>query len=152
MTILERIEQDFSNALRGGDKKIVEILRLLKASLKNKEIELRSKKKKIEEDDIIEVLQKEAKKRKESIDAFKKGNRDDLLLKEQEELDIISKYLPAQLSEDDIRKAVQEIVKPLGELSEKDFGRVMGLAMKELKGKADGNIVSKLVKKFLTNK
>lgn len=149
MVILEKIEQEFKEALREGRETAVAALRLFKSALKNKEIELRAKKRELGEEDALEVLRREVKKRKESIEAFKKGGRDDLADKEREELEIILKYLPKQLDEKELKEIIKRIIQPLGKLSDKDFGRVMGLAMKEAKGRADGNLTSKIVKEIL---
>jgi len=126
-------------------------LRMVLSSLHNKEIEKKGKgqEPKLTEEETIEVLMSEAKKRKESIEAYLKGNRSDLADKEKKELEIITIYLPKQLSEEEIKKIVQETIQKIGAQSEKDFGKVMGLLMKELKGKADTKLVSQIVKKSL---
>lgn len=149
MAILKTIDQEIKQAMQKGNAKVVATLRLLKNALKNKEIELRAKKKELTEEDEIEVFAKEAKKRKESIEAFDKGGRGDLSLGEKEELEIISRYLPEQLSEDKIKEIIQKTKKSLGSLTIKDFGRLMSAVMKETKGKADGNMVNRLVKEVL---
>jgi len=149
MAILVTIDQEIKQAMQKGNAKVVATLRLLKNALKNKEIELRAKKKELTEEDEIEVFTKEAKKRKESIEAFDKGNRGDLSLGEKEELEIISHYLPEQLSEDKIKEIIKKTKKSLGTLTIKDFGRLMSAVMKETKGKADGNKVNRLVKEAL---
>lgn len=149
MLISEKIDQDFKQALRDKNASVISTLRMVKAAFKNKEIELKPKNKKLDNEEMIEILKKEVKKRKESIKAFEEGGREDLFSKEKQELEIIAKYLPEQLSEEEIKKIIQKIIKPLGELTIKDFGRVMGLVIKEVKGLADGNEVSKLVKEIL---
>ncbi len=149
MAILITIDQEIKQAMQKGNAKMTATLRLLKNALKNKEIELRAKKKELTAEDEIEVLTKEAKKRKESIEAFDKGGRADLSSGEKEELEIISRYLPEQLSEKKIKEIIQKTRQSLGDLTIKDFGRLMSAVMKETKGKADGNLVNRLVKEAL---
>ncbi|PIR92962.1 glutamyl-tRNA amidotransferase [Candidatus Falkowbacteria bacterium CG10_big_fil_rev_8_21_14_0_10_43_10] len=103
---------------------------------------------KVDSQKLTEILKSMAKKRRESIEAFEQGNRPELAVKEKEELEIIESYLPEQISEEQVRKVIKEIVETNGYASQ-DFGRAMGMAMGELKGKADGNIVSKVLKEIL---
>ena len=134
--------------MKGKEAERLSTLRMLLAALKNKKIELK------QEDDLsdeqaIQIIKSEIKKRKDSIIAYKDGGREDLAKKEQLELEILSKYMPEQMSEEDVFKAVTKVVVGLGDVSPADFGRVMGAAMKELKGQADGTVVSDAVKKVL---
>lgn len=147
--LLEKINQNLQQAFIQKKEVEVLVLRGLKSALHNLEIELKSKDKKLNEEMIIEVVQREAKKRREAIEIFKKGNREDLAEKELKELEIINTYLPEQLSEDDLRKIIQDKIKELGVVNASDFGRVMGVIMKEVKGKTDGNKVGEIVKELL---
>jgi uncharacterized protein len=101
------------------------------------------------EEIATDILMKQAKKRKDAIEMYKQGNRQDLADKEATELEIINEFLPKQMSEDEIAEAVKKIITDTKSSSMKDMGKVMGLAMKELKGKADGNMVKDIVKKEL---
>lgn len=101
------------------------------------------------EEDVLSVLQKEIKQRRDSIEQFKAGGRQDLVDKETKELEILQKYLPAQMSEEEIRKLVVDAVKQTGASSPQDMGKVMGALMPKVKGKADGGIVSKIVREEL---
>jgi uncharacterized protein YqeY len=101
------------------------------------------------EDDEIKLLQKLAKQRKDSIEVYAEQNRDDLASKEKEELEIIEKYLPQQMDETSLRKALQEIMQQVGASSPADMGKVMGVATKQLAGKADGKLISTIVKDLL---
>jgi uncharacterized protein YqeY len=103
------------------------------------------------EDDEIKLLQKLAKQRKDSIEVYAEQNRDDLASKEKEELEIIEKYLPQQMDETSLRKALQEIMQQVGASSPADMGKVMGVATKQLAGKADGKLISTIVKDLLQN-
>lgn len=148
---VEQLENDLRNVLKSRNLFVAGVLRLLLSSLHNKSIEKRSQGKdsSLIDEDVLEVLQKEAKKRKEAMVFYEKGGRKDLLEKEQNELKIIESYLPAQLSEEEIKKIVETAISQSGVATEKDFGKVMGLAMKELKGKADAAAVSRLIKEKL---
>lgn len=103
----------------------------------------------LSEDDEMKLLQKLVKQRKESMEIYKQQNRDDLFKTEQEELDVIEKFLPAQMSEDEIRVIIQQIITITGASSPAEMGKVMGMASKQLAGKADNKIVSQLVKQLL---
>ena len=148
MKISQKIEENLKEALKAKKMEIVTTLRGLKSSLHNKEIELR--KKELINEEEIQVLSSEAKQRRDSISEFEKGNRQDLADKEKEELKIIEEYLPETMSEEDIISIVEETIKETGAESPADMGRVMGAAMAKLKGQADGNTVSRIVKEKLS--
>jgi len=145
MSIKEKIEKDFLEAARAKDKVRLATLRLLKSSLENKRIE---KMKDLSDDDQMAVLKTEAKKRKEAIESFQAGGREEMAQAEKAELEIIEGYLPEQMSEEDIEKKIKEVVDKIPE-EERDFGKVMSMAMKELNGQADGQVVNQIVKKIL---
>lgn len=145
MNIEEKIKQDYQKAAKTKDKVKLAALRLIKSALENKRIE---KMKELTEQDVIEVLKSEAKKRKEAIEAFEAGNRQEMAEAEKKELKIIEQYLPEQMSAKQIEAKVKEIIENIPE-EQRDFGKVMGMAMKELKGKADGQTVNQAVKKIL---
>lgn len=142
MNLLEKIEKDFKKALLEKDKITLSTLSLLKSALKNREIELRVQKKKIDDEEIIKVIKREVKKRREAMEIYK-DKRNDLFEKEKKELEILEKYLPEEISEEEIRKIIKEKIDLLGE---KNFGRIMKEVMKEIAGRADGKRVAELVK------
>jgi uncharacterized protein YqeY len=146
MSLSEQIDLDFKQALKSQDFSTIGVLRMLKSAIKNKAIE---KKADLDDADIVLILKSEAKKRKESIEAFKKGERDDLVKKEQVELKVLEAYLPEQLSAEEINKKIHAVIADLPEAEQQNFGRVMGAVMKELAGLADGQLVGELVKKAL---
>ncbi|MDD2646667.1 MAG: GatB/YqeY domain-containing protein [Patescibacteria group bacterium] len=150
MTLFEKILEDLKQAMIKKDEIKVSALRMLKASLQNLEIELKAKKKELTDELTIEIVSCETKRRKESIEAFDKGGRQDLAQKEKKELEILSVYLPEQLSEEKLRVIIQSKIKELSAAGPQDFGKVMGAVSKETKGKADGNKVSALVKEELS--
>lgn len=153
MSTLERIETDYNQAYRAGDKMPVEVLRLLKTALMNAEIEKRSKTKdrsaKLIEEEAVAVIKKQVKSLEESIVLFQQGNRQDLIDQTQKEVDILKKYLPEELGESAVREVVKAKIATLGVSGPQAFGRVMSEVMKELKGQAGGDLVGKLVKELL---
>ena len=151
MKIQEKINQDFKEALKAGDASKVATLRMIIASIKNKEIDKKGKGEEgvLNDEETMDVIMKEAKKRKEAADIYKQGGRNDLVEKEQKELDIINQYLPKQLSEDEIEKIIANAIDKTGAASIKDMGKVMGEVSKETKGRADSRMISELIKKKL---
>lgn len=148
MKISQKIEEDLKVALKKRNSEVVMTLRGIKSSLHNQEIELR--KSELTNEEEMQVLSSEAKKRRDSITEFEKGDRQDLADKEKEELKIIEEYLPEMMAEDDIAKIVEETIKETGATSAADMGKVMGAVMPKLKGQTDGNTVSKIVKEKLS--
>lgn len=147
MSLKEQIGEDIKLAMKAKDKIRLETVRSIKKAIIEKEVELRVKgKDTLSQDDEIQLLVQQAKQRKDAIAQFSKARRDDLAQKESEELMIIETYLPEQMSDDEIDKIITEIMSKIGATTAKDFGKVMGVAMKELKGKADGNKIQELVK------
>lgn len=149
----EKISQDVKVAVKEGDNFRVGILRMMIAVFKNKEIEKRGKSEKPElsDEEIIEILSKEIKKRKEAAGMYSGAGRKDLADKELNEVVIIQNYLPAQASFEEVEKIIDGIINRIGVITQKDFGRIMGEAMKELKGKAESALISELIKKKLKN-
>lgn len=144
--ITETLQQDYIAAMKSKDQLTVDVIRLLTSEIKNKEIELRAEGKTLDDAAVIAVLSKEVKKRKESVEVYTAAGREELAKDEQAEIEVIARYLPAQLSEEDIKKVVDNIV---ANSETKDFATVMRAAMAELKGQADGKIVSEVVKNSL---
>lgn len=149
MGLKEKISEDIKAAMKSGDKLRLETIRTLRAVLMEKEIELRGSGKTMTPDDEISTLTSAAKKRKESIEQFGAAGRTDLVQQETAELNIIAEYLPKQMSEEEVKRVVEEIIAATGASSTDDFGKVMPLVMKELKGKADGRLIQQLVKNML---
>ena len=148
MSLKEKIESDLILALKSRDEITVMVLKLLKNSINNKEKE---EHKELDDSELIRVLLSDAKKRKDSIEQFKKGNRDDLANKEIKELDIVQKYLPEMKSKEEIKNIVCAIIKADKlERSMNNFGQIMKLAMQKLDGQAEGNLVSEIVKEQLS--
>lgn len=143
----EKIDNDLKAALKNKESVKVSTLRLLKAALLNEKI---AKKEELEDEDIIAIIKKQVKQRKDSIEGFKKGDRQDLADKEAEELKILQGYLPEELDPQELLGIVTEAVVETKAASLKDMGRVIKEVMARVKGRADGKTVSDLVKKELT--
>lgn len=151
MAIKDQIMADLKQAMKDKDQDRLRVLRSLKAKLLEREIsERKGGEGEISDEQTIEVLMKAAKQRKESIEQFEKGDRNDLAKSEKDELEIINSYLPEMLSEDEVRDIAREKIEELGAEDMSDMGQVMGVLMQELKGKAEGSIVSKVVKEELS--
>ena len=141
MTIQEKIQFQMSDAMRNKDQLRLSVLRMMKSAVKLKEVE---KMKPLDENEVIAVLNTLVKQRKDSVEQFRKGGREELAQKEESEIKIIEEYLPAAASEDEIRKAINEAVQETGAASMKDMGKVMKTALARLAGKsADGSRVSR---------
>jgi len=145
--LLEKIENDLKDALKAKDAEKVSTLRFLKSAIQNLSIE---KKGKIKDEDVIGVIKKQVKQRKDSIDGFKKGGRQDLVDKETKELEILKIYLPEELKPEELLAIVKEVISETGASTQKDMGKVMKAVMERSKGKADGKTVSMLVNKELS--
>jgi hypothetical protein len=142
----EKLSDDYKDALRAGDKSRVSILRMIKAAVKNREIEKGSL---LSDDEIYAVFRSFVKRANESIEQFSNAGRMDLAEKEKEELSIMQGYLPQQPGEDEIRKLVKEIIIETGATGPKEMGKVMKAVMAKTKGQVDGKLVSNLVKEML---
>lgn len=141
--ILAKVDEDLKQAMRERDEVRMNTLRGIKSSVKMLLIE--KIKKEATDEEVITVLQKQVKQRKDSIEEFKKGNRQDLVQKEERELKILESYLPAQLSQAEVEAIINKILTSSGATGKSEMGKVMKLVMEETKGRADGKLVSSLV-------
>ncbi len=148
MSIPERLTAELKEALKSKDELRVSVIRMIKASLKNKEIEKFGK---LTDDDILSVLSSMCKQQKESIEQFKLAGRMDLAEKEGKELKIIQSYMPAQLTPQELDNIMISTIKEAGASSPNDIGKVMKLLMPRVKGIADGKIVNERVKELLSS-
>ncbi|MDH4069405.1 MAG: GatB/YqeY domain-containing protein [Ignavibacteria bacterium] len=149
MSLKETIIKDLTSAMKQGERIRLATLRTVKAALMEKEISMRGTGKDLTEADELAVMMGLAKKRKESIELFLKGNRPELAEIEGQELKIIESYLPAMMSEVEIGEVVKRVILETGAAGSADFGRVMPAVMKEVKGKADGRVVQTVVRQLL---
>ncbi len=153
MSAKARILDDIKTAMKARDQLRLDTLRMVKSKIQEKEVELRGKKGRdhvLEEEDIQQVLTTAAKQRRDSIESFRAGGREELAVKEEKELAIIEEYLPQQLSDDALKALVQEAVEEAGATSPKDMGKVMKAVMPKVKGRADGKRINAVVRALLS--
>src|SRR3989339_443442 len=138
--LLEKIKQDLISAMKSKDEVVLGTLRMLDAAIKNKVIERRTKGKidPMTEYEVMEIISSEVKKRKDAVDLYTKGNREELAKKEAAEIDILKKYLPADLSPEEIKNIIKETISSSGLSSKADFGKLMGLLKERTKSRIDG--------------
>ncbi|MFC5466643.1 GatB/YqeY domain-containing protein [Lederbergia graminis] len=148
MGLLGRLNEDMKQAMKNKEKDKLSVVRMLKAALQNESIKLG--KQELSEEEELTVLSREVKQRKDSLQEFEKAGRDDLVQKIQSELEYVNIYMPEQLSEDEVSAIVKSAIAETGATSKSDMGKVMGVLMPKVKGKADGSLVSKLVQRHLS--
>ena len=154
MSLRDKIETDYKNALKSKDKNKISTYRLILSGLKDLDIQNRSgpNKKDTDDDDIKKLLRKMIKQRTESIEIYKKNNRQDLLQIEENEVKIMSEYLPKQLSEDDTKKLCEEVINKINASSLKDMGKAMGELKKNHTDSVDFSLAGKIIKEILNKK
>ena len=151
MNIHQQIENDLKVALKSGDKEKAGVLRFLISAIKNFQIEKKAQGEKyLPDEDIVSVLRRQAKQRRDSVAQYEKGGRSDLAEKEKKELEILEGYLPVQLDGEEIRKVVEAKMAELGVSDKSEFGKLMGAVMQELQGKAEGSVVKKIIEEKLS--
>ncbi len=145
--LLKKLQDEMKAAMKSGDKERLSTIRMLISEIKKVQID---KKKELSDEEIVEIIQRYAKQRKESIKQYREAGREDLAEKEEKELKIVQEFLPEQLSEEEIEKIVDEAIAETGASSMKDMGKVMKIVMEKVKGRAEGSVVSSIVKKKLS--
>ncbi len=148
-SILQKIDREYIDAYKSKDQSAISVLRMLKSALKNFAIEKRLEINELETNDILKVISKEVKQRQDASSQYQAGGRQDLAQKEIDEISILNKYLPQQLSEDEISKILQTIIDQNGQAKLSEFGKIMSIAMPQFAGKADGNKVSQILRTLL---
>lgn len=146
-SLKERLLDDMKTAMKSGEKQRLSVIRMARAAIKNLEIE---KRKDLEDDEVIEVLNKEVKQRRDSIIEYKKAGKENIVTDLNKEIEILSEYLPEQLSTAELEKLIQEVINLTGASSMQDIGKVMGTIMPKVKGRADGKIINQLVREKLS--
>lgn len=149
MSLKEQIISELKESLKSGDSLKRDTLRLLFGAIKNSEIEKKKKEEGLNDQEVLEVIRKAIKQRKDSVEQYEKGRRSDLAEKEKKELEILSVYLPVQMDEEKVKEEIKKVISETGANSQKDFGKVMGMAMKKLKGQVEGDLVKKIVQEEL---
>ncbi|MGY3777696.1 GatB/YqeY domain-containing protein [Isobaculum melis] len=148
MTLLTTLNEDIKTAMKAKDKETLSVIRMLKAALQNEQINIG---KELSSEEELTILSREMKQRRDSLAEFLNADRQDLVEKVQGEIAIVEKYLPAQLSEEEIKEIVSQAIAKVSASSMKDIGAVMGAVMPQTKGKADGNQVNKIVRELLNS-
>ncbi len=148
MSLQEQINEDFKQAMKNQEKDRLSLLKLLRSELRNEEIEQGGD---LEEGQVVKLLSREAKQRRESIQQYEDGDRDDLAEKERRELEIIESYLPEPLTEEELEDLIEEVIDDVNAEDMSDMGAVMGKVMPEVRGRAEGDRVNELVRERLQN-
>ncbi len=146
MSMKERLMEDLKYSMKNKDTIRKNTITMIRAAIKQKEVD---DKVELDDDGIIEIISKQLKEKKNAIEDFKKGQRQDLVEQTEKEMEILLEYLPKQLSEDEIREIVADTIKKVNATSMKDMGLVMKSVMPKIKGRADGNTVNKIVREIL---
>jgi hypothetical protein len=148
MTLKQQLQDDLKRAMREQDEVRKRTLRMALAAIKNKEVEVQRE---LDDADVAAILQKEAKQRRETLDELRQVDRPDLVSSEQAELDVLVEYLPKQLGRDEIAELARQVISDLNADGPRQMGQVMGALMPQLKGQADGKLVSQVVRELLSN-
>jgi len=150
MSLKEQLTEDMKTAMKAKaeGKQRLSVIRMVRSAVRQIEID---DKKELNDNEVIDIIMKEVKMRKDSIEEFKKGNRDDLVVQTEAEIAVLMPYLPQQLSEEELRSIIKEAVEKSGASSKKEMGKVMGLLMPKVKGRADGKLVNMIVRDILNS-
>jgi hypothetical protein len=146
MSLKKRLMEDLKTSMKNKDKIKKNAVTLIRSSIKQQEVDTR---KDLNDDDIIDIISKQIKQKKNSIEDFKKGNREDLIELTKQEISILETYMPEQLSDDELEDIVKKAVEETEAKTKRDIGKVMSKVMPLVKGRADGNQVNKIVMKYL---
>lgn len=149
MSLSEKLATDMKAAMKEKEagKQRLSVIRMARAAIKNVEIDL---KKELSDDEVIQVLAKEVKQRKDAIPEYQKADRDDIVTKLEQEIEILQKYLPRQLTEDELKAIIADVIAQTGAAGLPDMGKVMGATMPKVAGRADGRLVNQIVKQLLS--
>lgn len=146
MSLKETLNNDIKTAMKAKDKETLSVLRMIKTAVQAAEID---KKEELNAEEELTILAREAKQRRESLAEFVKAGRDELVAKTEAEIEIVERYLPKQLSVEEVKEVIAIVAEKIGATTQKEFGKLMGAVMQELKGKADGNVIKEQVKAHL---
>jgi len=145
--LLQKLQEEMKAAMKSGDKDRLSTIRMLISEIKKVQIDT---KKELSDEEIIQILQRYVKQRKEALEQYKKANREDLAQKEEKEIQIVQEFLPQPLSEEELKKIIDETISQLNATSIKDMGKVIKAVMEKVRGRAEGSVVSSLVKEKLS--
>ncbi|MGB8953902.1 MAG: GatB/YqeY domain-containing protein [Tumebacillaceae bacterium] len=142
MSLTERLNNDMKQAMKDKDKVRLSVIRMVRTAIKNAEID---QQRTLSDDEVIAVLNREMKQRRDSLQAFESAGRQDLVEEVKQEIQVLIDYLPAQMSEDEVRAVVREVIAEVGAAGKSDMGKVMSALMPKVKGRADGKLVNQIV-------
>jgi len=142
----KQLIEDMKKYMKEKNKLALNTVKMVNAEIKKQEID---KQKELTDEEVISVIEKQIKNRKDSVEQYRNAGREDLADQESKEIEVLMKYLPEQLSKEEIEKIVDEVIEEVGAKTKSDFGKVMGKIMPKVKGKADGNMIKKVVQKKL---
>ena len=148
MSLKEKLTDDMKTAMKAKEKLRLSVVRMVRGAIRQAEIDGKTE---LDDDGVIAIISKEVKSRRDSIEEFRKGGRDDLVQQAEAEIAVLMPYLPQQLSEDEVRALAKAAVAKTGAASPKDMGKVMGALMPEVKGRADGKMVNAVVRELLNS-
>ena len=146
MSLKETLNNDIKTAMKAKDKETLAVLRMIKTAVQAAEID---KKEELNAEEELTILAREAKQRRESLAEFVKAGRDELVAKTEAEIEIVERYLPKQLSVEEVKEVIATVAEKIGATTQKEFGKLMDAVMQELKGKVDGNVIKEQVKAHL---
>ena len=148
MALLDQIHTDLKEAMKSRDSLKLGALRMILTAVKNKEKEVRRE---LEEREVLQIISNQIKQRKDSIEQYRKGGREDLAQKEEQELKLLREYMPQQLSKEELEEMVKQTIDEVGASTVKDLGKVMKAIMPRVAGRADGKVVNQMVRSYLTS-
>ncbi|CEH33196.1 GatB/YqeY domain-containing protein [Romboutsia lituseburensis] len=143
MSLKQKLQEDLKSSMKNKDTVRKSVVTLIRASIKQYEVDNRVE---LDDEDIIDIISKQMKQRRDSLEEFAKANRQDLVSETESEIEVLKEYLPQQLSEEELNKIVKETISELGATSMKDMGKIMSAMMPKVKGRADGKQINELVK------
>lgn len=146
MSLKERLMEDLKSSMKNKDKVRKNVITMVRSAIKQREVDERIE---LEDEDIINIISKQVKQKRDAIEDFEKGNRQDLVDLTQQEINILMEYLPKQLTEDELEEIVKKSIEKVGATTIKDIGKVMSDVLPKVKGKADGSMVNKIVRRYL---
>lgn len=145
MTLKDKLMEDLKEAMKSKQQVRKSVVTLIRSAIKQKEVDERVE---LSDEEILSIISKQVKQRKDALEDFVRGGRDDLIEQTREEIDILSSYLPAQLSDEELEMIVKDVIEKVGATSMKDMGKIMGMTNPIVKGRADGKRINQMVKKI----
>ena len=146
MTLKDKLMDDLKESMKNKEQVRKSVVTLIRSAVKQKEVDERVE---LSDEDVLAIITKQVKQRKDALEEFKKAQREDLILQTEQEIDILMQYLPKQLTDDELEFIIKEIINQIGASTMKDMGKIMGLTMPKVQGKADGKRINEIAKKYL---